>query len=360
MQSFSLRVKALTRHNPECLSIELDVPDLLRETFAFQAGQYITLELPGKKGPIRRAYSLSSAPYEGKWVFTVKKQPRGQATTFLHNKLKSGDMLNVFPPLGKFSIEPNPDRRRGYYFVAAGSGITPVIAMIKALLEDEPLSHIYLLYGSRHPDLHLFGPELRLFAKRHEGQIVIRDIFTRPEGNPSWLARLTGKKATPTSLVKDRINEDSLTQFYEQNPCPIREQFWYLCGPGPMMALCESTLRNLKVPGERIFKEHFDADPIPASVNAVAATLEISRFDQITEVNIQAGQTLLEGMLAAGFDAPWSCSSGACASCMAHLESGQVDMPHAPALDAHDIEEGMILTCQSRPLSATLAIKYPN
>lgn len=359
MQSFSLRVKALTRHNPECLSIELEVPDLLRETFAFQAGQYITLELPGKKGPIRRAYSMSSAPYEGKWIFTVKKQPRGQATTFLHHKLKSGDLLNVFPPLGKFYIEPNPDRRRGYYFVAAGSGITPIISMIKALLEDEPLSNIYLLYGSRHPDLHLFGPELQMIAKRHAGQIVIRDIFTRPEGNRSLLARLTGKKATLTALEKTRINEASLTQFYAQNPCSIREQFWYLCGPGPMMAQCESTLRELKVPGERIFKEHFDADPIPASKNSVAATLAISRFDQNTEVEIQAGQTLLEGMLAAGFDAPWSCSSGACASCIAHLDSGQVDMPHAPGLDPHEIEDGMILTCQSRPLTPNVAIKYP-
>lgn len=359
MQAFSLRVRTITRHNPECISIELEVPDLLRETFAYKAGQYITLELSGKKGLIRRAYSLSSAPYEGKWIFSVKKQPRGQATSFLHHKLKPGDMLNVFPPQGKFSIEPNPDRRRGYYFIAAGSGITPIIAMIKALLEDEPLSYIYLLYSSRHPDLHLFGPELQLLGKRHEGQIIIRDIFTRPEGNRSWLTRLSGKKVSTSTFEKGRINEGSLTHFYTQNPCPIREQFWYMCGPGPMMAACESTLRNLKVPGERIFKEHFDADPIPASINSVATTLSVSRFDQTSEITIPAGQTLLEGLLAAGFDAPWSCSSGACASCMAHLESGEVDMPHAPGLDPHEIEEGMILTCQSRALSPKLAIKYP-
>jgi len=354
---YPIPVRAMVRETPDCLSLELEIPEDLRETFAYKAGQYLTLEFPGRKEPLRRAYSLCSAPHEGVWRITVKKQPRGEVSGRIHRNLKPGDTLQIIPPMGRFTVQPDADRRRGYFFVAAGSGITPVMSMIKALLEEEPQSFCFLLYGSRDQEHIIFREELEALQARYAGQLQVRHVLSRPAGR-SWLNRLSGKPSRDWEGPVGRIDAATLEQFCTDMICPYREQYWYLCGPAPLMDACDTFLRERRVPPERIHREHFDSEPLPAPSGGVAAHLHARLQGQLIEVEVAAGQTLLAALLAAGHQAPYSCSSGACASCMARVTEGKVLMPHAPALERSEIEAGYILTCQAKAATDHLDISY--
>lgn len=355
--AYDISVRNLTRETPDCLSLELDIPVDLRDTFAYTAGQYLTLEFAGRKGPLRRAYSLCSAPHEGTWRIAVKRQPRGEVSGRIHRDLRPGDPLRVIPPLGRFTVQPDADRRRGYFFVAAGSGITPVMAMIKALLEEEPQSFCYLLYGSRDQDHIIFREALDALAGRYAGQLRVTHVLSRPK-KPGLLGRITGQKAPEWDGPTGRIDAAILERFRQDMICPYREQFWYLCGPAPLMDACDDFLRKAQVPAERIFREHFDSEPLPDSGMGMAAHLHADLHGRTLEVDVSAGQTLLAALLAAEHDAPYSCSSGACASCMARVLEGEVLMPHAPALEREEIAAGFILTCQAKAASEHLHIAY--
>lgn len=357
--SFPLRVRKVTHETPDTVSITLDVPSDLADTFAYKAGQYLTLEVPGKKGPIRRAYSLCRAPFEQEWTITIKEQARGQASPWLNKEVREGDTLQVFPPLGRFFIEPDADRKRGYFFITAGSGITPVIAMIKDLLENEPQSFCYLLYGSRDEEGIIFRDELDRLVRHYAGQLQVVHTLSQPDGKSSGLRGMFKKKPASTwDGFRGRINEERILSFLNESNCPFKERHAYLCGPASLMDIADKALKASGLPPERIHREHFDSDPLPATSGGSSAELTATLDGQDLHVHVKSGQTLLEAMMGAGHQVPFSCSSGACASCMAHLDEGEVIMDFAPALDRSEIDDGYILTCQAKAKSSSLKITY--
>lgn len=357
--SQELRVSQIKQETADAVSITFDIPEELRETYAYKAGQYLTLEVPGKKGLIRRAYSLCRAPFEGMWEITIKVQAKGQASRWLNQEVKVGDKLTVFPPYGRFTIEGDPDRKRGYYFITAGSGITPVIAMIRELLEQEPQSFCYLLYGSRDEESILFREELDTLTLRYSGQLKIDYSLSQPDGKQGGLfGRFKKKTESSWSGRTGRIDQPHILSFLHEADCPYKEKHAFLCGPTSLMEVADAALRADGFPPERIHREHFDSDPLPATEGGEEAELTATLDGQDIHVHIKPGQTLLEAMMGAGHQVPFSCSSGACASCMAHLDEGEVIMEFAPALDKSEIEDGYILTCQAKAKSTSLKITY--
>ncbi len=319
----SLNVKRVVHETPDSVSITFDVPADLTDTFVYKAGQYLTLEVPGKKGPIRRAYSLCRAPFEETWEITIKEQHKGQASRWLNSSVSVGDTLQVFPPLGRFFVEGEVDRKRGYFFITAGSGITPVMAMIKELLEHEPQSFCFLLYGSRDEQNILFRNELDLLTSRYAGQFHVHHTLSQPDGKSGGLfGRFKKKEASDWSGRIGRIDESVIHDFLEETECPYKEKHAFLCGPGPLMEVADSALRSVGFPPERIHREHFDSEPLPAPTGGEEAELTATLDGQDLHVHVKPGQTLLEAMMDAGHQVPFSCSSGACASCMAHLDEG--------------------------------------
>lgn len=353
-----LRIRERIEETPDTVTLVLDVPAELSARFAYKPGQYLTIEWSGKKGAERRAYSLSSAPWENRWAITVKKQPKGTVSRFLTEKANPDDILLIQPPQGKFCIQPDPDRQRHYGFVAAGSGITPVFSMIKAILEEEPMSVCHLLYGSRAEDDIIFRDTLNQLAKRYSGQLFVTYVLSRPIRQRGFRKLFSSTQTVHWTGLTGRIDRDKLEHFITEAGISEGKTHWYLCGPAPMMELCMQVLKEAGVTEDQIFREYYDSVPIAGAAAGRQATLTAMLNGQEISVNVIPGQTLLEALLQAGHDAPWSCSSGACASCMARLLDGEVDMPHAPALDPSEINDGYILTCQSRPRSETLRIEY--
>ncbi|MBK7345031.1 MAG: ferredoxin--NADP reductase [Saprospiraceae bacterium] len=354
-----LKVARVNKETEDAVSITFDIPESIRESFIYKAGQYLTLEVPGKKGSIRRAYSLCRAPFECTWEIAVKEQAKGQASRWLNQEVKVGDTLTVFPPFGRFFIEGDADRKRGYFFITAGSGITPVIAMIRELLEHEPQSFCYLLYGSREEASILFREELDALINRYSGQLKIDYSLSQPDGKQGGiLGRFKKKTVSSWSGRTGRIDESHILSFLQEANCPYREQHAFLCGPTPLMEIADAALRADGFPPERIHREHFDSDPLPQTTGGEEAELTATLDGKQLHVHVKPGQTLLDALMGAGHQVPFSCSSGACASCMAHLDEGEVIMEFAPALDKEEIEDGYILTCQAKAKSETLRITY--
>ena len=355
----TLRVSKIVKETPESVSITLDVPDDLREAYAYQAGQYLTLEVPGKKGPIRRAYSLCRAPFEQIWEIAIKEQANGQASRWLNREVKVGDNLQVFPPLGRFVIEPDPNRKCGYFFITAGSGITPIIAIIKAILEEEPQSTCYLLYGSRDEQNIIFHNELHRLVEHYSGQLSVIYTLSQVDKKTGGMRGLFKKKEASTwSGPKGRINEALIQSFLKEVDCPHSEKHAYLCGPSALMEVADSALQSSGFPSDKIHREHFDSEPLVSTSTGGAAELTAQLDGKELQVHVNPNQTLLEAMMEAGHQVPFSCSSGACASCMAHLDDGEVTMEFAPALDQDEIDDGFILTCQAKAKSEKLKITY--
>ena len=357
-EPLNIPIREIIRETDDCVSILLDVPTSQQASYAYQPGQYLTIEWDGKKGPVRRAYSLSSAPHENRWRITVKKHDKGFLSGILHDKVKAGDMLRVLPPMGRFTVKTDADKRRGHFFITAGSGITPVLSLIRAILEEEPQSFCYLLYGSRDEAHIIFKDELDALVKRYTGQLEVVHTLSRPDKS-GWLSKLSGSKSATWTGDRGRIDGEKIRQFKSGINCPYKDHHWYLCGPSGLMDTCDKELKALQIPTERISREHFDADPLPATGTGVAAELTTNLHGEAVSVHVNTGQTLLQALLAAGHDAPYSCSSGACASCMAKIVDGEVLMEHAPALEKSEIAEGYILTCQAKAKTASIQISYP-
>jgi ring-1,2-phenylacetyl-CoA epoxidase subunit PaaE len=363
---YNLPVAEVRRETPDTLSVCFEVPENLKSTFQYKAGQYLTLraEIGGEE--VRRAYSMSSAPNEQQLCVTVKRVQGGRMSNFLHDTLKAGDTLEVLAPEGRFVLNPAVDNRASYYLIGAGSGITPLFSILKTVLEEEPQSEVHLLYGSRSEEHIIFREELDKLARRYEGQLRVVHVLSQPSREKSGgLTGLFGKSKTRWSGFQGRIDGKILSEFLQAQPARNKTSVYYLCGPGTMIEICEATLLHLGADKKSVHREFFTApDAASAGSNGspetagVATAFEATLNGQTHQVSLKPGQTLLDAMLALGLNAPYSCTSGACSTCMAKVLEGSVRMDACFALDEEELEDGYILSCQSHPSSATLRISF--
>ncbi len=343
----ALKIKALRPETPDTYTLVLEKP---ASGFSYLPGQYLTIRptVNGQKVP--RAYSLSSSPYlDADLEVTIKRLPDGVVSNYIWQHLKPGDSIEVFTPLGNFTVQPTPGRTWQYVLIAAGSGITPIMSMIRSILFAEPKSKILLLYGSRDQVHMIFRERLEELTQKYPERLEVFHTLSRP---------LSGWEGPIGRLSAESI----LAQLHNvrQRLLPIEA---YICGPSDMMAMAIETLTAARVPREKIHTEYFTA-PLPEVVQTEPELPEqeasaIVKLDGKTHrLRVKPGQRILHAAQEAGLDPPYACEEGVCCTCRAKLHRGQVHMLSREALSDWEVEKGYILTCQALPLTAEVELEY--
>ena len=330
-------------------TVMFDVPERLAEAYAWRAGQHLSFRFILNGEEVRRSYSISSSPASGDPLqITVKRVKDGLVSNHINDNVVKGDLIEVMPPFGSFFLDTAPNLRRTHYFFGAGSGITPLFSMLHSVLCAEPHSAAYLAYGNKNADSILFRESLERLAQEHGSRIGIRHILSAPSlwsGFDYWR-----KGIVDAAAIEALINE-----------CPpyAQDAQYYICGPGGMNKAVKAALMALDVPADRIHMESYGGTTeVDDTVKGISANAILTLNGARHDVPIAASQTVLEAARQAGLTPPFSCQSGVCGACRAKLTQGTVHMRARMALEDSDVEKGEILTCQSLPTSATLAISY--
>lgn len=368
MEFYALTIRQVTPETSDTVTLEFDIPENLKETFIYKEGQHITVRLHLDGHEIRRSYSMSSSPLENRLAVTVKKVEGGRASSYLHDVVKPGDTLEVAAPDGRFNTPLNPEKRRTYYLFAAGSGITPLMSISKTILESEPMSAIFLLYGSRSEEDIIFRDELDRLSERYTGQLHVEHIISRPKKDPAGGGIFAiFKKATFNWHGKTgRITPKLANEFLDENLArgPEDDCIYFICGPGNMADTVKTALLGRGIQAKQIHTEHFvNANHIPGEFQPGASAGGEKRVivhlqGKRIETAVPAGATILDVLVKERYDPPYSCTAGACSTCMAKLLSGKVHMEACYALDDEEVKAGYILTCQSHPETDVVELTY--
>jgi ring-1,2-phenylacetyl-CoA epoxidase subunit PaaE len=348
-----LRVAEIVPETAEANSIRFEIPSELREAFAFKAGQHLTLKAEIDGEEVRRNYSLCTAPDEQDWMVTVKRIGGGVFSNWVGDNLKPGDVVDVMPPHGSFTTEFDAKQSRRYVGFAGGSGITPVISLIRAALKEEPNSRFTLLYGNRDSSSVIFLDALADLKDRYMGRFELYHFLAEEEGDVDLFNGMLDK-ATCDNAIEHLVGD------------PQGVDAWFICGPGPMMDAAESALLERGVAKDRIHIERFTADRPSAALAQEMADLEAKAVGATVSVTLD-GRTrrveftqsnILDSALTAGLRAPFACKAGVCATCRAKVVSGKVEMAARYGLTDEEVAAGYVLTCQSVPVGDGVAVDY--
>jgi ring-1,2-phenylacetyl-CoA epoxidase subunit PaaE len=264
-------------------------------------------------------------------------------------------------PEGNFVCKPDHLLSRAHYFMAAGSGITPVMSMIQTILEHEPKSVCYLLYGSRDESSIIFKEKLDLLAKKYEDQLFVSHVLSQPTvRKEGGIAGLFTKKITDWKGYKGRIDATICAEFFSNNEPKHSEKQYYICGPGDFIEKLDAYLQSRHIEKKYIHKEYFTSGSTVKSTDSgvskglVNITLKGETFDIV----VPKGKTILDVLVEAKKDPPYSCTSGACSTCLAKVSEGEVKMDSCYALEEDEVAAGYILTCQSHPITEKVVLTF--
>ncbi len=343
-----LSVQELHRETDKSVTISFQVPADLKSVYEFQAGQYITLKTNLNGQEVRRDYSLCSSPKSGELKVAVKEVKDGTFSAYANNDLKVGDQLEVAPPKGRFVFEPNDKKTKNIALFAAGSGITPVLSIIKCALEEEVHSQVILVYGNKTTQDTMFLNELLELQHAHKDRFTIQFVFSQADETDAIFGRI--EKSTVNYVMKNKHKHIEVDAFY-------------LCGPEAMIYAVKDVLTEHDIPKERIHFELFKAakptedttsNIIPDGKTQITVVVD----DEETTFEMSQKQTVLEAALDEDLDAPYSCQGGICSSCLARITEGEATMRQNNILTDSEVAEGLILTCQAHPTTPTLKVDY--
>ena len=346
----SLRVAAVREEiGGGAKSVMFEVPGTLTATFRWRPGQHLTLRFQLGGEEVRRSYTISSSPFSGDPLrITVKRVKDGLVSNHINDHVRAGTEIDVMPPFGGFCLDPGEQERRTHYFFGAGSGITPLFAMIHSVLKAEPHSVAHLLYGNREDKTIIFKDTLAAIQEQYPDRLTVAHLLSSP-AMLSWF----------TPWRSGKIDKDAVGAFIKENPPYAQDAQYYICGPGNMNTTLKKILMGFDVPDNRIHMESFGgAKDEDLSVEGIPATATVHLDDQTSTVPITIGQTILDAACKVGLNPPFSCQSGVCGACKATLVSGTVHMRSHPALEEAEVEKGAILTCQSVATSGLLEVKF--
>jgi ring-1,2-phenylacetyl-CoA epoxidase subunit PaaE len=349
-----LRVAEVKRETPEAVSVRFELPEVLREKFTFRAGQHLTFrrEIGGEE--VRRNYSVCVAPSEGVLKIGVKKIAGGAFSSWVNDDLKAGDELEVMAPHGSFCWNFDANARREYVGFAGGSGITPVLSLMKTALAMEPHSRFTLFYGNRNSIGVMFLGEIADLKDRYLDRL---SVFHFLEDEEEEIELFNGRL--------DRTKVDNLLSTLVK---PAHVDAFFVCGPGPMMDAAEEALLGRGVEKSRILIERFTTGPLSEAQAAAARALEEKAAGLKMSVTLNgrrmnvsfdpAQHSILDNVRAAGLPAPFACKGGVCATCRAKVIAGEVSMKVNYGLSDQEIADGYVLTCQATPLTEGVALTY--
>ncbi|MBL0100182.1 MAG: 2Fe-2S iron-sulfur cluster binding domain-containing protein [Saprospiraceae bacterium] len=361
MQFHSLKISKIVSETTDAKTIYFEIPDQVQSEYLYQAGQYLTIKCSINGTEIRRAYSISTPPHSKTIGVTVKKVPHGKMSVYLTEHIKEGDCLDVMTPEGHFKVVPDHLKSRDHYFIAAGSGITPVMSMIQHIVEEEPRSRCYLLYGSRNENSIIFNDQLEFLQKKYEDQIFVDHILSQPlERKTGGLSGVFGKKVIDWKGMKGRITTKTCKEFFLKHEPVNAEKHYYLCGPGDFIQKIESFLLEQHVDKKTIHKEFFlsASDAVTSDAGVSQANVQVRLKGETYDIVVPKGKTILDILVKEKKDPPYSCTSGAGSTCMAKVTEGEVTMDSCYALDDDEIAAGYILTCQSHPITQRVVLTY--
>ena len=351
----SLSVRDIRRETQQCVSIAFDVPIELKDAFRFMHGQNVTLKKTINGEEIRRSYSICSSPTENELRVAVKKVDGGLFSSFANDELKTGEVLEVLPPTGRFYTHLSPINRKNYLAFAAGSGITPIISIIKATLAIEPHSNFTLVYGNKSRASIIFFEELEALKNKYMERFSLVHILSR--------------ERTEAELNYGRIDVEKCSLLLEKLIDLKSVDELFICGPEEMIFSVSGFMRASGLHEKKI---HFELFTTPGQKEAHDNTQKNAAADigPKCQVSIKLdgrlidfelpfeGLAVLDGALAQGADLPYACKGGVCCTCRAKLVEGQVEMDRNYALEPEELEAGYILTCQSHPRTPKIVVDF--
>lgn len=348
----TLKVAEVRRETEDTVSIAFEVPQDLVAEYRYNAGQYLTLRKEINGEDIRRSYSLCSAPFESEWRVAVKQVENGAFSGFANTRLKAGDLLEVMTPTGHFSLQTDRTNAKSYVLFAAGSGVTPILAMIKSILHDEPESDITFFYGNKGFASIIFREEIEALKNTHMDRLRVIHVLSR--------------ESLGNKIQKGRIDSSKCSDLYDAFLRGMRIDGVYVCGPEQMILAVKESMANKGVDERDI---HFELFTTPGSAmnteqesyegpNIHANVSVIIDGDRIDLALDTDGENILDAAQRAGADLPFACKGGVCCTCKARVLEGTARMEVNYALEADEVEAGYILTCQSHPTSEKLVVSF--
>lgn len=353
MAFHTLEIEDVRRETADCVSLAFRVPADLAGAYRFAPGQYLTLKAVIDGAEARRSYSICAAPFENELRVAVKRVAGGVFSNFANAKLRPGDRIEVGTPEGRFGPALDARAARTHVLIAAGSGITPVISIAKAVLAEEPKSRVVLVYANRTIDSIIFREEIEDLKNRHMTRLSLVHVLSRERQD--------------TPLLDGRIDAAKIEALARALFDPATADGFYLCGPFEMVGTVKAALAGLGVPAGRVHAELFlapDAATRPAAKPASerrdgAARVTVVRdgIRQIFEMPFD-GPSILDAGASAGIDLPFSCKGGVCSTCRCLKRAGDVEMAANYSLEPWELEKGFVLACQSRPTSAEVVLDF--
>jgi ring-1,2-phenylacetyl-CoA epoxidase subunit PaaE len=345
----TLRIAEVRRETPDCVSLKFDIPGEIADEYHFVQGQHLALRTQLDGEELRRSYSICAGCDDDELRVAVKKVHGGRFSVWVNERLKPGDAIDVMTPEGRFFTPLDPAHEKHYVAFVAGSGITPVLSLIRTTLAREPKSRFTLVYGNRRQASAMFHEALEDLKDRYLARFALYNVFSREAQDIELFnGRLDGSKARAflAALVPAETIDEA-----------------FVCGPASMIDDVERVLVGAGVPSAHVHVERFG---VPGAATAPIDDAEAaeSRLTLIIdgvkrEVDFHRGQhSILEAGRAAGLDLPYSCKGGMCSTCRGKLLEGQVKMAKNYALEPHEVAAGYVLTCQSYPLTERVLISY--
>src|SRR6201989_2430653 len=347
-----LAVNDLRRESPDAVSLTFAIPNELSGDYTFNPGQYLTLRTTMDGEEVRRSYSICSGPDDGELRIAVKKVDGGAFSSWAADELKAGDELDVMTPTGRFGVVPVSDEARVYVGFAAGSGITPLLSIVKGVLAREPHSRFFLFYGNRTTEGMLFREALEELKDRFIERLSVFHVISGEEQDiPILHGRLDGEKVRV--LLRSLVPAASVDHVF-------------ICGPAGMSEQVEVPAREPGIAGDRIHVERFVSEfggkprpktvvPADAPPKAVASLIVDGKR---REVPVAEGEAILDAALRAGMDLPFACKGGMCSTCRAKLVEGKAEMDVNYSLEPWELKAGFVLTCQAKPVSDRVVVDY--
>lgn len=349
---YKLHVKEIIKETEDCISISFDIPQSDMQDFTFKAGQYLTLKSKIKEEEVRRSYSLCSEPSSNKHKIAIKKIEKGLFSTFAHDHLKAGDVIEVMAPSGNFQHIPEYEAKKNYVLFAAGSGITPILSIVKSILRHEPNSNVSLVYGNKGIHTIIFREEIEALKNNYLERFSVVHILSRENlGN---------------DLQKGRIDKEKCIQLLDAYFPENTIDDVFICGPEKMTLDIREVMLSKGLQSSQIHLELFGTgfDKKIQKIKKISSDTDDSTVllymdgDEFEFKLNNQGASILDHAQKSGLDVPYACKGGVCCTCKAKVLEGTVEMDVNYALEQDELDSGYVLTCQAHPTSEKVIVTF--